>query len=131
MDQNTEGNNSLKNQVENLIDKFHVMDKKLNTLTNLISNLAAQAREGKRKYESESSDSRGKKNDRFYVERQNLHQPSSSRNQDQVAEVIENTSTDTSITRLYEVSDKEEKNEDDTISIPDASVLRGQIQDLR
>ena len=28
------------------------------------------------------------------------------------------------------ISDKEEENDDDTISIPDASILRRQIQDL-
>ena len=75
------------------------MNEKLNALTNLISDLAAQAREGKHKYESESSDSTGKKKARAYVERQNLPQPSTSRNQD------------------------------DIISIPDASILRRQIQD--
>ena len=51
------------------------MDGKLNTLTNLIAELAAQAREGKRKDESESSDSREKKKARAHVERQNLPQP--------------------------------------------------------
>ena len=51
------------------------MDGKLNTLTNLIAELAAQAREGKHKYESESSDSREKKKARAHVDRQNLPQP--------------------------------------------------------
>lgn len=39
------------------------------TLTNLMSELAAQAREGKRKYERKNSDSKRKKNARTYVER--------------------------------------------------------------
>ena len=47
------------------------------------------------KYESGSSDSRGKKKGRTYVDRQNLPQPSSSRNHDQATEVSENISTDT------------------------------------
>ena len=105
------------------------MNEKLNALTNLISDLAAQAREGKHKYESESSDSTGKKKARAYVERQNLPQPSTSRNHDQATEVSENTSTDTSVTRPYGISVEEEENEDDIISIPDASILRRQIQD--
>ena len=107
------------------------MDEKLNTLTNLIADIAAQAREGKRKYESGSSDSRGKKKARSYVDRKNLPQPSSSRNHDQATEVSENKSSDTSVTRPYGISDEEEKeNDDDTISTPDASILRRQIQDL-
>ena len=40
------------------------MDEKMNTLTNLISDLAAQTKEGNPKYESESSHSRGKKKTR-------------------------------------------------------------------
>ena len=67
--QKNEGNESLENKVQNLTEKFHGMDEKLNTLTNLIAELAAQAREGKRKYESESSGSREKKKVRTYVER--------------------------------------------------------------
>ena len=34
------------------------------------------------------------------------------------------------MTRPYGISDEEEENDDDTISIPDASILRRQIQDL-
>ena len=128
--QNTEGNESWKNKVENFTEKFHGMDQKLNTLTNLISDQAAQAKKGKHKYESESSDSRRKKKARIHVEGQNLPQPSSSRNHDQAIEVSENISTDTSVTRPCGISDKEEENEDDTMSIPDASMLRRQIQDL-
>ena len=45
-------------------------------------------------------------------------------------EVCENTSIDTSVTRTYGISDKEEEIGDDIISIPDASILRRQIQDL-
>ena len=56
--QKTEGNESLENKVENFTEKFHEMDEKLNTLTNVIADITAQAREGKRKYESGSSDSR-------------------------------------------------------------------------
>ena len=92
------------------------MDEKLNTLPNLISDLAAQAREGQRKYESKSSDSRRNKKARTYVERQNLPQPSSSRNHDQVTEFSENTSTDASVTRTCGINDEEEENEDETIS---------------
>ena len=128
--QNTEGNESWENKVENLTEKFHGMDEKLNTLTNLIADLAAQAREGKRKYESESADSRGKKKARTYVERQNLPQPSSSRNHNPGAKVSENRATDTSVTMPYGISDVEEENDDDTIGIPDALILRRQIQDL-
>ena len=43
--QKTEGNDILENKVENLIEKIHGMDKKLNTLTNLAGDIAAQARE--------------------------------------------------------------------------------------
>ena len=128
--QNTKENDSWKNKVENLTEEFHDMYEKLNTLTKLISDLAAQAREGKRKYESESSDSRGKKRARTYVKRQNLPQPSSNRNHDQATKVSENTSTDTSVTRPDSIGDEEEESDDDTISIPDASILRRQIQDL-
>ena len=128
--QKTEGNESLKNKVENFTERFHGMDEKLNTQTNLIADIAAQAREGKRKYESGSSDSRGKKKSRTYVDRQNLPQPLSSRNRDQATEVSENISTDTSVTRSYDISDEEEENDDDTISIPDVSILRRQTQDL-
>ena len=128
--QKTEGNESLKNKVENFTQRFHGMDEKLNTQTNLIADIAAQAREGKRKYESGSSDSRGKKKARTYVDRQNLPQPLSSRNRDQATEVSENISTDTSVTRSYDISDEEEENDDDTISIPDVSILRRQTQDL-
>ena len=128
--QKTEGNDILENKVENLIEKIHGMDKKLNTLTNLAGDIAAQAREWKRTYESGSSDSRGKKKSRTYVDRQNLPQSSSSRNHDKATEVSENTSTDTSVTRPYGISDEEEENDDDTISLPDASILRRQIQDL-
>ena len=128
--QKNEGNESLENKVQNLTEKFHGMDEKLNTLTNLIADIAAQAREGKRKYESGSSDSRGKKKARTYVDRQNLPQPLSSRNRDQATEVSENISTDTSVTRSYDISDEEEENDDDTISIPDVSILRRQTQDL-
>ena len=45
--QKTEGNESLKNKVENFTERFHGMDEKLNTQTNLIADIAAQAREGK------------------------------------------------------------------------------------
>ena len=128
--QKTEGNESLKNKVENFTERFHGMDEKLNTQTNLIADIAAQAREGKRKYESGSSDSRGKKKARTYVDRQNLPQPLSSRIRDQATEVSENISTDTSVTRSYDISDEEEENDDDTISIPDVSILRRQTQDL-
>ena len=128
--QKTEGNESLKNKVENFTERFHGMDGKLNTQTNLIADIAAQAREGKRKYESGSSDSRGKKKSRTYVDRQNLPQPLSSRNRDQATEVSENISTDASVTRSYDISDEEEENDDDTISIPDVSILRRQTQDL-
>ena len=128
--QKTEGNESLKNKVENFTERFHGMDEKLNTQTNLIADIAAQAREGKRKYESGSSDSRGKKKSRTYVDRQNLPQPLSSRNRDQATEVSENISTDASVTRSYDISDEEEENDDDTISIPDVSILRRQTQDL-
>ena len=128
--QKTEGNESLKNKVENFTERFHGMDEKLNTQTNLIADIAAQAREGKRKYESGSSDSRGKKKARTYVDRLNLPQPLSSRNRDQATEVSENISTDTSVTRSYDISDEEEENDDDTISIPDVSILRRQTQDL-
>ena len=86
------------------------MGKKLNTLTNLISKLAAQAREGKRTYDSESSDSKRKKKTRFYVEMQGLYQPSTSRNYYHATEISENKSTDGSVTRLCDISDKEEKN---------------------
>ena len=123
--QKTEGNESLENKVENLTERFHGMDEKLNTLTNLIADIAAQARKGKRKYESGSSDSRGKKKARTYVVRKNLPQLSCRRNHDQATEVSENISTDTSVTRPYGISDEEEENDDDTISIADAS-----IQDL-
>ena len=47
--QKTKGNQGLENKVQNLTDKFHGMDEKLNTLTNLIAVIAAQAREGKPK----------------------------------------------------------------------------------
>ena len=67
--QKTEGNKSLENKVENLTERFHGMDEKLNTLTNLIADIAAQAKEGKRKYASGSSDTRGKKKARIYVDR--------------------------------------------------------------
>ena len=97
--QKTEGNESWENEAENLTEKLHGMDEKLNTLTNLIADIAAQAREGKCKYESGSSDSRGKKKARTYVDRQNLPQPSSSRNHEQATEASENTSTDTSVTK--------------------------------
>ena len=97
--QKTEGNESWENEVENLTEKLHGMDEKLNALTNLIADIAAQAREGKCKYESGSSDSRGKKKARTYVDRQNLPQPSSSRNHEQATEASENTSTDTSVTK--------------------------------
>ena len=95
--QKTEGNESLENKVENLAERFHAIDKKLNTLTNLIADIAAQAREGRLNYESGSSDSRGKKKARTYVDRQNLPQPSSSRNHYQATQVSENISTDTSV----------------------------------
>ena len=76
------------------------------------------------------ADTRGKKKARTYVDRQNLPQPSSSGNHNQATEVSENISTDTSVTRPYGISDKEEENDDDNISIPNASILRRQIQDL-
>ena len=101
------------------------MGQKLRTLTNLISDLAVQARKGKRKYESESSDSRKKNKARTYVI---INSAISSRNHDQAIEVSENISN-TSVTKPCGVSDEEEENEDDTINIPDAPVLR-QIKDL-
>lgn len=107
--------------MENLSKKFYGMDQNLRNLKNLISDLAVQAREGERKYESKSSDSRRKKKARTYVERSNLPQPSSSRYHDQAIEVSENTSIDTSVTRPYGVS------EDNTINIPGAPILRRQI----
>ena len=48
--QKTEGNENLENKVQNLTEKFHGMDEELNTLTNLIADIAAQAKEGKCKY---------------------------------------------------------------------------------
>lgn len=66
-------------------------------MTSLISDLAPQAREGKPKYESKSSDSIGKKKVRTYVKRQNLMLKGKiNRNHDQATEISENTSTDTS-----------------------------------
>ena len=65
--QKTKGNGSLENEVENLTERFHGMDEKLNTLANLIADIGAQAREAKCKYESGTSDSRGKKIARTYV----------------------------------------------------------------
>ena len=127
--QKTEGNESLENKVQNLTEKFHGLNKKLNTLTNLIPEIAAQAKEGKLKCESGSSDTRGKKKVRAYVDMQNFPLPSSSRN-DQAMAVSENISTDTSVTRPYGISDEEEENYDETISIPDTSILRRKIQDL-
>ena len=50
--QKIEGNESWENEVENLTEKFHGMDEKLKTLTNLIADIVAQARERKRKYET-------------------------------------------------------------------------------
>ena len=76
------------------------------TLTNLMSEPAAQAREGKRKYERKSSDSKRKKNARTYVERQNLPQPSSSRKHVQETEVSENASADAFVTSLASVTKK-------------------------
>ena len=128
--QKNEGNESLENKVQNLTEKFHGMDEKLNALANLMADIAAQAREGKHKYQSGSSDSRGKKKARTCVDRQNVPQPSSGRNHDQATEVSEKISTDTSVTRPYGISDEEEENDNDAISIPDASILRRQIQDL-
>ena len=128
--QKNEGNESLENKVQNLTEKFHGMDEKLNALANLMADIAAQAREGKHKYQSGSSDSRGKKKARTCVDRQNVPQPSSGRNHDQATEVSEKISTDTSVTRPYGISDEEEENDDDNISILDASILRRQIQNL-
>ena len=48
--QKTEVIENLENKVQNLTEKFHGMDEKLNTLTNLIADIAVQAMEGKRKY---------------------------------------------------------------------------------
>ena len=107
--QKTEGNESLENKVENLAVRFHAMDKKLNTLTNLIADIAAQAREGRLNYESGSSDSRGKKKARTYVDRQNLPQPSSSRNHYQATQVSENISTDTSVPSPVALATKKRK----------------------
>ena len=53
--QKNEGNESLENKVQNLTEKFHGMDEKLNALANLMADIAAQAREGKHKYQSGSS----------------------------------------------------------------------------
>ena len=72
--QNTEGNDTWRNKLENLTEKFHGMDEKMNILTNLIQDIAAQAKEDKLKYESVSSDSKGKKKARTYVEGQ-IHPP--------------------------------------------------------
>lgn len=52
--QNIKRDDSWKNQMKYLSGKFPGMDKKLNTLTNLIPDLSAQPREGKHKYEKES-----------------------------------------------------------------------------
>ena len=82
--QKTEGNENLENKVQNLTEKFHGMDEKLNTLTNLIADIAAQAKEGKCKYESGGSDTRGKKKARTYVDRKNFSQPSYRGNHDHV-----------------------------------------------
>ena len=120
----------MENKVENLTESFHGMDEKLNILANLIADIDAQAREGKRKYESGSSDSKGKKKARNYVERQKFPQPSPSRNHDQATEVSENISSDNSVTRHYGISDEEEENDDGTISISNVSILRRKIQDL-
>ena len=98
MDQNMGGNHSLKNQVENLTNKFHIyLDK---------------------------PDIKPCCSSKIYVERQNLRQPSPSRNHDHAIEITENTSTDASVTRPFDISDKEDKNEDDTTGIPPASILR-------
>ena len=126
----TEGNEGLENKLENLTERFHGMDEKLNILANLIADIAAQAREGECKNESGSSDSRGKKKARSYADRQNLPQPSSSGNHDQATEVSENISSNNSVTRPYGISDEEQENDDDTISISDISILRRKIQDL-
>ena len=126
----TEGNEGLENKLENLTERFHGMDEKLNILANLIADIAAQAREGECKYESGSSDSRGKKKARSYADRQNLPQPSSSGNHDQATEVSENISSNNSVTRPYGISDEEQENDDDTISISDISISRRKIQDL-
>ena len=48
--QKTEVIENLENKVQNLTEKFHGMDEKLNTLTNLIADIAVQVMEGKRKY---------------------------------------------------------------------------------
>ena len=128
--QKTEGNENLENKVQNLTEKFHGMDENLNTLTNLIANRVARARKGKRKYQSGSFDTRGKKKARTYDDRQNLPRPSPSGNHDQATEVSEIISNDTSVTRPYDFSDEEEENDNDTISIPHASILSRQIQDL-
>ena len=80
------------------------MDEKLNTLTKLMVDIGTEAREGKDKYQSGSSDSRGNKKARTYIDRQNLPQPSSGRNHDQATEVSEKISTDTSVTRPYKHS---------------------------
>ena len=120
----------MENKVQNLTEKFLGMDEKLNTLTNLIADIAAQAKEGKQKYESGSSDTRGKKKARAFVGKQNLSQPSSSGNHDQTTEVSEDITTDTFVSRPSGISDEEKENDDDTTSTPDASILRRQIQDL-
>ena len=103
--QKTEGNENLENKVQNLTEKFHGMDENLNTLTNLIANRVARARKGKRKYQSGSFDTRGKKKARTYDGRQNLPRPSPSGNHDQATEVSEIISNDTSVTRPYDFSD--------------------------
>ena len=66
----------------------------------------------------------------FNVFRKKIKQEILTRNHDQATQVSENTSTDTSVTRPYSIGGEEEGNDDDTISIPDASIFRRQIQDL-
>ena len=66
--QNMEGNETWENKIKNITNKFDEMDVKLNNLTDLISDLAAQRREGKHKYESKRSDSRGKKKAKLMLE---------------------------------------------------------------
>ena len=66
--QNMERNETRENKIKNITNKFDEMDEKLNNLTDLISDLAAQRREGKHKYESKRSDSRGKKKAKLMLE---------------------------------------------------------------
>ena len=124
--QNTEGNDTWKNKLENLTEKFYGMDEKMNTLTNLIQDIAAQAKEDKLKYESVSSDSKGKEKARTYVEGQ-IPRP--------LPMIIQQKLWPGNrgkwkyihlylCLKFYGINDQEEENEDDISTIPDASIFR-------